>query len=254
MTLQSDMLSANRAANLGRLALIVLALLPAATGCRWTSSGQNTLGVQLYQQGRYAEALQQFQVAQRTDPSNPDAYYNLASTYHKLGVAQKDAKLIEQAESLYNQCLDLAPNHVDCHRALAVLLVESNRQDRAFALMKNWAAKNPGLADARVELSRLHQEFGETKTAERYLDEALALDPSHYRAWTARGQMREAAGDDNQALQNYQQSLAINGLQPELYQRIASLNGRIAQRAISGGTQPGTWTVQNPQPNSPQRY
>jgi Tfp pilus assembly protein PilF len=240
--------------------LLVLTLASLGSGCRWTSSGQNTLGVRLYEQGRYTEALQQFQQAQATDPTNPDAYYNLASTYHKLGVAQKDAKLQEQAESLYHQCLDLSPNHVDCHRALAVLLVESGRPDRAFVFLKNWAQQNPGIADARVELSRLHQEFGETKVAERYLDEALALDPNHFRAWSARGQMREAAGDLNQALQNYQQSLAINGLQPDLYQRVASLNVRIAQNSlgtvpgVGPGAGPNGWTVQNPQPNSPARY
>ncbi len=222
--------------------LLAIISLTASGGCRWASSGQNTMGVRLYQQGRYAEALQQFQVAQKTDPTNPDGYYNLASTYHKLGVTQKDQTLINQAEALYHQCLDLAPNHVDCHRGLAVLLVESNRPDRAFALLKNWSTQNPSLADARVELSRLHQEFGETKTAERYLDEALAMDPNHYRAWAARGQMREAAGDLNQALQNYQQSLAINNVQPELYQRVTKVNNLIAQRNLTNGPQANGWT------------
>lgn len=234
---------------------LLACILPVAGGCRWSSMGQNTLGVRLYDQGRYPEALQQFQTAQRTDPSNPDAYYNLAATYHKMGIPQKDAQLIEQAESLYNQCLDLQPNHVDCHRGLAVLLAESNRPDSAMKLLKNWAAANPQIADPRIELARLHQEFGETKVAEQYLDEALALNPSDHRAWTARGQMREASGDLNQALQNYQQSLAINSLQPDVYQRVASLNVRIAQNTMSGIGQPqGGWTVQNPQPNAAPRY
>ena len=233
--------------------LLATAVWTAASGCRVASSGQNTMGVRLYQQGRYAEALQQFQAAQKTDPTNPDGYYNLASTYHKLGVMQKDQTLINQSEALYHQCLDLAPNHVDCHRGLAVLLVESGKPDRAFAFMKNWSTANPTLADAKVELSRLHQEFGETKTAERYLDEALAMDPNHYRAWAARGQMREAAGDLNQALQNYQQSLAINNVQPDLYQRVTKVNTLIAQRNITGGAPTGGWTVQNPVPQPANR-
>lgn len=241
-------ISANRSTTAGYLlAMLVMTALFPAGGCRWASSGQNTMGVRLYQQGRYAEALQQFQVAQKTDPTNPDGYYNLASTYHKLGVMQKDQTLINQSEALYHQCLDLAPNHVDCHRGLAVLLVESGRPDRAFTLLKNWSTASPMLADAKVELSRLHQEFGEAKTAERYLDEALAMDPNHYRAWAARGQMREAAGDLNQALQNYQQSLAINNVQPELYQRVARVNTLIAQKSITGAPA-GGWTVQNPTP------
>jgi tetratricopeptide (TPR) repeat protein len=237
----------------------LMLLMLSASGCRVTSMGQNTLGVRLYQQGRYSEALQQFQTAQVSDPSNPDTYYNLASTYHKLGIAKKDNELITQAESLYNQCLDLQPNHVDCHRGLAVLLAESSRPELAMKLLKNWAAKNPQLADARIELSRLHQEFGQTKVAEQYLDEALAINPNDHRAWTARGQMREASGDLNQALQNYNQSLAINNLQPELYQRVASLNVKMAQNTLSTTGQPaappsGGWTVQNPKPAQPTRY
>lgn len=237
-----------------RAALLVGLLLSGLAGCRVTSMGQNTLGVRLYQQGRYAEALQQFQTAQISDPSNPDTYYNLASTYHKLGVSQKDAKMIEQSEALYNQCLDLQPNHVDCHRGLAVLLAESGRPDSALTLLKNWAAANPGMSDARIELARLYQEYGQTKMAEQYLDEALALNPSDHRAWTARGQMREASGDLNQALQNYQQSLALNSLQPELYQRVASLNVQIAQNTLNGTQPAGGWTVQNQPPASPPRY
>lgn len=228
--------------------------LGVTTGCRVTSMGQNSLGVRLFQQGRYAEALQQFQTAQTSDPSNPDSYYNLAATYHRLGVGQKDAKMIEQAESLYNQCLDLQPNHVDCHRGLAVLLAEAGRPESAVTLLKNWVAANPGMSDARIELARLYQEFGQTKTAEQYLDEALALNPSDHRAWTARGQMRESAGDLNQALQNYQQSLALNNLQPELYQRVAALNVRLAQSTFGGTSPTGGWTVQNQTTPAAPRY
>ena len=208
-------------------------LILLAGGCRVTSMGQNTLGVRLYQQGRYAEALQQFQTAQVSDPSNPDTYYNLGSTYHKLGIAKKDNELITQAESLYNQCLDLQPNHVDCHRGLAVLLAESSRPELAMKLLKNWAAKNPQLADPRIELSRLHQEFGQTKVAEQYLDEALAMDPNNARAWAERGRLRENSGELMQAVQNYQQSIALNSLQPDLYQRIGALNVRLTQNVLS---------------------
>ncbi|QDV27466.1 tetratricopeptide repeat protein [Aureliella helgolandensis] len=239
------------------VAAMLLMLAATSSGCRWNSMGQNSMGVRLYEQGRYNEALQQFQSAQAADPSDPDSYYNLASTYHKLGIGQKDAKMIEQSEALYNQCLDLQPNHVDCHRGLAVLLVESGRKDSALKLLNNWSTTNPGLSDAKVELARLNQELGQTQLAERYLDEALAMNPQDPRAWNARGQLREASGDLGQALQNYQQSLALNSLQGDLYQRIASLNVKIAQNTAAGITQnTGAWTAQNPQPGtaSPPRY
>lgn len=216
-------------------AIVCLALLIGwLPGCRWTSMGQNTVGVQLFQQGKYAEALQQFEAAKLADPTNADTYFNLASTYHKMGVANKDSKFLEQAEALYNQCLDISPNHVDCHRGLAVLLVESNRPDSGFTLLKKWAANNPSLSDPRLELSRLHHEFGNGKIAEQYLDEALAMDPNNFKAWAAKGRMREVSGDLQQAVQNYQQSLAINNLQPEVYQRVASINLRLASNTLTG--------------------
>lgn len=201
----------------------------ALPGCQFGAKSQNGKGVSMFQQGRYAEALQHFEQAKQTDAANPDTYYNLASTYHKLGVAAKDAKMMDNAEAIYNQCLDLAPNHVDCHRGLAVLLVDKGQADKGFTLLKNWAAANPGMADPRIELARLNQEFNQNKMAEQYLNEALAIDPNNYRAWAFKGGMRETSGDLMQAIQNYQQSLALNASQPELYQRIGALNVRLSQ-------------------------
>lgn len=247
----------NRSSTYSKLfGVLLIASLMLNTGCRWGSVGQNGLGLQLYQQGKYPEALQQFELARQSDPTNPDSYYNLASTYARLGQAQKDAKMLEQAEVLYNQCLELSPNHVECYRGLAVLLAETNRSDKAFTLMQNWVKSNPTLADARVELSRLQSEFGQTKQAQQTLDEALAMDPNNARAWAARGKLREDAGDVMQAVQNYQQSLALNSLQPDLYQRVAALNVQLAQQTLNAansaiiasgqGTPSTTGTTQNP--------
>lgn len=226
--------------------LILCATFVSFAGCHWASAGKNTLGVHMYQQGRWNEALQQFHTALSSDPSNPDAYYNLASTYHKVAVAQKDQRLVEQSEAFYNQCLELSPDHVDCHRGLAVLLAESGRPDSGMRLLKGWAGRNPGASAPLVELARLNQEYGEDKVAERYLDQALALNVRDYRAWAAKGQMREQTGDLNQAVRDYQQSLSLNAMQPNLYQRVAALSARIAQNTANG--QPSGWTAQ---PNLP---
>ena len=230
--------------------MLAIALTLLSGGCRWASTGQNSLGVRLYQEGRYAEALQQFQSAQTADPSDPDSYYNLARTYHQLGVAQKNKAMTDQAEALYNQALDLDANSSDSYRGLAVLLNETDRSDKAFTLMKNWAQANPQSAEARVQLARLYEESGQDKIAEKYLDEALALNPASAEAWAAKGQMREKQGELAQAVQNYYQSLSVNKMQPEVAQRIAALNIRMAQNAITpaGVTNPatGTRTVQNP--------
>src|SRR5690606_24538594 len=160
-----------------------------------------------------------------------DSYYNLAASYHQLGKSRQDQNLLRQAEEVYHQCLDLQPDHVECHRALAVLLVETGRPDSAFTLLERWAKSNPKLADARIELARLYEEFGDTTLAQRHLIEALNVDAGNARAWAALARLREQQGDLAQALANYQQAHALNQFQPGVAQRIASL-----QRQLGGGT------------------
>lgn len=223
------------------LAALGAAFLPAIAGCQWAASGHNTTGARLYEQGQYTAALQRFQKVIATDPQNADGYYNLAATNHRLGNQRKDAEMLTQAESLYNQCLDHDPNHVECHRGLAVLLVDTGRPDRAFALMKNWATQNPTSADPRIELARLYEESNDPETALKYLEDAVQKDANNARAWLALGRLREQSGDLAQALQNYQQSLAINSNQPMAAERVATLSREISANyeaaASSGQTQ-----------------
>jgi tetratricopeptide (TPR) repeat protein len=213
------------------------------------ADGQNLQGVRMYQQGQYEGAMQQFQRAVATNPSNPDAYYNMAATIHRMGVAKNDQNLLSQAETLYNQCLDLDGEHADCHRGLAVLLAETGRSDRAFALLKNWAVRSPNSADARIELARLYEEFGDRETAKIQLTEALHIDQNNPRAWSALGRLREQGGDYTQALANYQRSYSLNRFQPEIAERIAALNHTVSGQA---GPTPadGTRVVNSAQPSN----
>ena len=224
--------------------LALLAVVALAAGCRMVAQGRNVDGVRYFQQGQYPVALQRFDAALTIDPQNPDSYYNKAAVYHRMGLANRDQNVLTQAESLYNQCLDLNPNHVDCHRGLAVLLSETGRNDKAFTLLQNWTARSPQNADARVELARLYEESSNPQSAELALNEALALDMRNWRAHAALGRLKEQAGDYPQALQNYQLAYQYNRFQPELQQHIASLQSRVspAQAGVAPATNPLTGT------------
>ena len=221
--------SRTRRPRLGALAISAVLL---CGGCQWTANRQNSLGARLYEQGQYSAALQHFRNVIQSDPANSDAFYNLAATNHRLGIQRGDTQQLVEAESLYNQCLDLDPNHVDCHRGLAVLLADTGRTDRAFALLKNWAAEVPNFAEPRIELARLYEDVRQPDTALKYLEDAVQKDPNNARAWVALGRLRQNAGDLQQALQNYQRSLALGGNTPEVQTQIASLS-----RAISAGNE-----------------
>ena len=202
----------------------LIALLLSLTGCGMSAHGLNTQGVKFFRQGQHQAALGQFQRAMTADPYNADGYYNTASTYHRQGIERKDRQLLEQSETLYNQCLDFDPNHVECHRGLAVLLIQTDRKKEAFEFMKKWALQNPKNAEARIELARLHHEAGDRETASLQLQQALAIDSRNPRAWTAMGHLRDQSGDTAQALANYQRSYALNRSQPAVAHRIAAIS------------------------------
>jgi tetratricopeptide (TPR) repeat protein len=226
------------------LLLAALALVAVSSGCRMVSTGRNVDGVRYFQQGQYPVALQRFDAAMTIDPRNPDTYYNKAAVLHRTGLVNRDQNSLTQAESFYQQCLALDPNHVDCHRGLAVLLTETGRKDQAFALMKTWTVQSPQNADAQVELARLYEEYSDPRSAESALNSALAIDLRNWRAHAALGRLREQAGDYAQALQNYQMAYSLNRFQPELQRQIASLQSRVSptQAAATPLAAPATGT------------
>ena len=209
----------------------LLALLVPLAGCGMSAHGLNTQGVKFFQRGQYQAALGQFQRAMSADPYNADGYYNAAATYHRLGIARTDRQLLEQSEALYNQCLDFDGDHVECHRGLAVLLIQTDRKQEAYDFIKKWAIQDPKNAEARIELARLHHEAGDLETASLQLQQALAIDSHNPRAWTAMGHLRDQAGDTAQALENYQRSYALNRSQPDVAHRIATISQSLNKSA-----------------------
>ncbi len=200
-----------------------------------SAQGRNVDGVRDYQTGQYHGAIQHFQQALTRDPNNADAYYNLAATYYALGKMNNDQALLQQAEGLYHQCLDLNPDHTSCYRGLASLLVDTDRQESAFTLVKRWAERSYYSAEPRIELARLYDEFNDQETAIQHLTDALQIDATNARAWTAMGQLREKRGELAQALSNYQQAQNLNQHQQGLVPRIASLQQNLNARTMPFG-------------------
>ena len=210
-------------------------------GCGAVANSSNVQGKRLFMAGQYSQALQSFERAVQQDPQNADAYYNMAATYHKLGASSANAQYLNQAEVLYNECLNRNASHTDCYRGLAVLLVETNRKDKAFTLLRGWNAAEPRSTDPKLELARLYKEFGDTQTASDLVVDAIKQNPRDARANRAMGMLREQQGELNLALDSYQRALNANSMQPDLAAKVASLQQSIATQYAG---QPGARSTQ----------
>jgi len=217
----------------------------AGAGCGgFAAQGKNAEGVRLFQLARYQDAIQQFHEAINNDPKNADGYYNLASAYHRLGLLDGDESKLKQAEHYYLMCHDRDPDHRECYRGLAVLLVKQGRKDEAFSLLQDWADRQPAMAAPKIELARLYEESGDVEAAKTHLLEALAVDHENARALAALGKLREQTGETMQALADYQRSLWHDRFQPEVAARAnalkAALNPTAMMTAPAGDSQVAT--------------
>jgi tetratricopeptide (TPR) repeat protein len=221
--------------------LCLLGVLPIFAGCGGiAASGRNAEGVALFQQARYDEALRQFQEASYAEPTNADAFYNLAATYHRIGKQYNSPADLKMAEDYYNQCLDRDENHTACYRGLAVLLRDENRSPEAFRLLEGWVQRQPKVADSKIELARFCEENGDKNAAKEHLIEALTVQNNNPRALTALAKLQDDSGNVQQALTNYQRSLAADNRQPQVAARVAALQSGLAPTSLNvpaGGTQ-----------------
>ena len=158
-----------------------LAVAIVFSGCKLQANRHNAYGIQAYQSGQVAQAINEFQKALTADPQNANAYYNLGASYAALGKQSKNKTWLDQSEQLYRQAISLDDQHVDAHRGLTALLVETNREKYAFDLLNTWRQRHPGQTEPLIELARLYQEYGDKHRASDLLADALKLDSNNTR-------------------------------------------------------------------------
>lgn len=236
----------NRRASM--LCLSIGCCLILASGCNLGVQQHNVSGNQAYQSGQYAQAINQFQQALQANPRDANAYYNLAASYYSLGKQSKNSQWLQQAEQLYRQSISLNDQHVDAHRGLSGLLIETGREKFAFDLLNDWKTRYPTSAQPTIELARLYQEYGDNRRATDLLADALRIDSSNVRALKAMGHVREVQGQTELALDNYLRVLQIEPQQAEVAQRIASLQSQLGQTGLgnNGGNVPARYGSANP--------
>ena len=203
------------------IAGMVLGLAGCSTVAEERFHDYNEDGVQLFQQGNYADARESFQAALALKPEDPAVLYNLGECYAHLGDTAK-------AERFYQDCLHRAPNHVPCRHALAVLLVRANRRPEAARMIEHWLAQEPKLAAAYAEDGWFWRQAGDLPRAQARLQQALEFDPHDVRALTELAQIYETMQRPERALVLYERALERDPKQPELTNRI---NGLLAKGA-----------------------
>jgi tetratricopeptide (TPR) repeat protein len=144
------------------IALVLVGLLAGCATLSMVESLESLLaqGKELFQSGKYAEALAKFQAVIARDPKSWEAYLYSARTY----IAQKSwGPAIDSAR----KALGLAPSGGDVLPVLGQALLEGGRDSlargqytEAATRLKDYLALSPTDARAYVDLARAHLSAG----------------------------------------------------------------------------------------------
>jgi len=136
-------------------------------------------GTVLAQTGQYEDARTYLEKAVDTDPSNLDAWYNLALTYSKL---EKD----EKALAILSKLVETIPSESTYHYTRGVVLRKLGKKKEALREFKKALEINPSYKEAQFATAFTLEELGKRKEAIKAWEAYLQIDSDSVWAEEAR--------------------------------------------------------------------
>lgn len=147
--------------------------------------------------GEYDEALAAFRKATQINQMFAKAYQAMAEVYIKQGnkeMAEKylqmagdiflEREMHENAESVFNEILQLNPDTINVYNSLGILYRRQNRVEDAIKLYEKAIKIDPNDENVHFNLGRAYLELNNTKKAKQCFHRALIINPEFD---TARG-------------------------------------------------------------------
>ena len=198
------------------------------------------LGIILYNQGRYEEALDAARIAVEQRPDYSRTHANLGAALNELGRYEEAELHLRRAialnpqewhahlnlgEALYKQArheealeatrvaIEQAPDLSEAYANLGVILKALGRYDEAIDALAQAAvldSASPQAAELHVHMGQAAQKNGQPEAAAGYYIQALELDPHHAQAlhWLAMLRAKQQRFDE--ALELFQQLIDLD--------------------------------------------
>jgi serine/threonine protein kinase/cytochrome c-type biogenesis protein CcmH/NrfG len=170
---------------------------PAAVNVMQTGNQQSAyrLGLQFLNSKNYAEAVNQFKMAQVPGNSSYDVLYNLGRAYRQYGqsVKDKDKNLFVEnmkfAAEHFEQAVALKPGAVDAYFQLGMTYHDLGLFDKAIAAFKNALQYSPNDSAIYYQLGTVAMDQFYDREAEGYFLEGLKINPDHILILIALGRL-----------------------------------------------------------------
>ena len=202
-----------------------------------SASEHMDLGMAYYEQGKYDEAVAEFQAAIELEPDDAEAHRNLGTAYLEQGE-------LEEAVASYGQAIELDPDFGEAYGDLAGAYVNLGRLSEAiaagekaielapdYAMAYNnlgFAYYTQGMLDEAIaeyqeairinpDFDKAHDNLGVAYMMQDQLDEAIAefkevirINPDHVGGHVNLGFAYSTQGMLDEAIAEYQEAIRIN--------------------------------------------
>lgn len=173
-----------------------------AASRRSLSTGALSRGTTNLQQGRRAEALEDFRRAVAFDPTSTMAHRLLASTFAALGRT-------EEAVRAYRQALDVDPSFVDARNDLAKLLMQDGRWAEAETEFRRVLGTDAGAVGAVASLGYISMNTERLADAEREFQRAVRMAPGDAAARYSLGLVHARLGRHEEAVGEFDDAIRL---------------------------------------------
>ena len=173
-------------------------------------------GVELYDQGKHAQAIDQYKLALRKNPDDPFAMYNLAVVYQDQGKHQ-------EATRLYQKILK---NTEDTNSRINLAAIYYDRGDRDLAFKELATAAENNLDSAEplsVRGEYLEREGALEKATSNYL-KALAIDDKHALTYFRLGRVYCKQKNQSPCLEKLEKAVELEPKTPVYLEVLATQN------------------------------
>jgi predicted O-linked N-acetylglucosamine transferase (SPINDLY family) len=192
------------------------------------------LGNILMDQGKFSEAVMQYQAAIEIKLDFADAYTNMGlalarqgrlqeagALYEKalgiepdhlfalnnLGLAHTELGQLDLARDAFDKALRLDPNSAEVHNNLGLLFVEQGWIEKAIACYQRAVALKGNYASAYTNLGVAFERLGRTTDALRAYEDAVQADPNYATAHYCLGNALRAQDRIEEAVAHYREAL-----------------------------------------------
>lgn len=139
---------------------------------------------------------------------SPSVSQDVQATFQTAVQAHQAGNLAD-AETLYRQVLDHAPEHADAWHLLGVIRHQSGRSGEAVDAITRATAARPDFAEAHCNLGVALHAVGRLEDAAESYDRALAAKPDYPEALSNRGNVLTDLGRLDDAVASLEKALAI---------------------------------------------